>query len=79
MRDFWPHIRDRAQEKGNALRQKKKPERGWAATFQKEGLMKAQPPDLRIQKLLDRVSSRRRPTSGLTSRICSDGDGGDGH
>jgi hypothetical protein len=43
MPDFWPHIRDRAQE--NALPQKKKPERGWAATFQKEGLMKVQPPD----------------------------------
>jgi predicted transposase YbfD/YdcC len=39
----------------NALQQQEKPERGWAASFQEEGLMKVQPPDLRIQKLVDRL------------------------
>jgi predicted transposase YbfD/YdcC len=38
----------------NALRGITKPERGWTASIQTEGLMKVQAPDLRVQKMLDR-------------------------
>src|SRR5438093_24947 len=52
--DFWPQIRNRPRKMKNALREKAKPGRGWAATLQTEGSMKVQAPDLRVQKMLDR-------------------------